>query len=285
MSLQTRLSALITAVGTDIKELKARTPTILRGSGGGFGVFLETEEPTYAVEWRISGSGGALLAKLIALNPGTSVIGNETELWAKVKSRNGVNTRQRLIVDTLGNSDLAPNIVTSLPTTDSAGAALYDGQECYLLADATNGVVWHLKYKTSTTKWHYVGGPPIFQEVATAEGPSVAGGFANLATVGPSITVPAAGDYDLEIGFSGYAAGAGNALRMSYAIGATLASTNDQALFETVSATAYTEQVSRPRRKTLAAGAALVAKYMVTVNTGGPTFQYRWMRLTPVRLG
>src|SRR3954451_5923766 len=46
-------------------------------------------------------------------------------------------------------------IVTSLPATP------VDGQECNYLADATNGVMWHLVYRAADAKWYYTGGPPL----------------------------------------------------------------------------------------------------------------------------
>ncbi len=86
--------------------------------------------------------------------------------------------------------------VTSLPTTN-----LYDGREVYYVADATNGVTWHLKYKSSeaTYKWHYVGGQALYAAVETSQ-TKTANSYGNLATTGPSITLPLAGDYRLEYG-------------------------------------------------------------------------------------
>jgi hypothetical protein len=55
----------------------------------------------------------------------------------------------------------AQTLVTSLPTTGPSGGALVDGQECRYLADATNGVVWNLKYKSSASKWYFIGGSSL----------------------------------------------------------------------------------------------------------------------------
>jgi hypothetical protein len=41
--------------------------------------------------------------------------------------------------------DALPSLVTALPATP------VDGQECHFVADATNGVVWHMKYRAADT--------------------------------------------------------------------------------------------------------------------------------------
>ena len=56
-------------------------------------------------------------------------------------------------------------LVTSLPATPT------DGQEVYYLADAANGVIWHLRYRAAATgafKWEFVGGPPLSHEIDTS---------------------------------------------------------------------------------------------------------------------
>ena len=90
----------------------------------------------------------------------------------------------------------APAFVTSLPSTP------YDGQIIYYQADAANGVIWQLRYNASSSsayKWEFISGASLYNIV----GSNVYGSwesynsltYGNLATVGPSITVPLAGDY------------------------------------------------------------------------------------------
>src|SRR5213080_1814710 len=88
-------------------------------------------------------------------------------------------------------------LVTVLPSTP------VDGQECNYLADATNGVVWHLVYRSATGKWHYTGGPELYGYIFTEES-TTSGAFIDLTTPGPSLTAPLAGTYDLEWNFRGY---------------------------------------------------------------------------------
>ena len=49
-----------------------------------------------------------------------------------------------------------PQRALSLPATP------FDGQECYLVVDATNNVLWHMRYNQGRVKWESVGAPPIF---------------------------------------------------------------------------------------------------------------------------
>jgi hypothetical protein len=93
----------------------------------------------------------------------------------------------------------APARVTTLPTSP------VDGQECYYVADATNGVLWHLRYNAgsaSAYKWEFVGGPRLFVAVpgslpvVTATSPVFPAGGAQL-------TLPLSGDFYLEFSGSG----------------------------------------------------------------------------------
>jgi hypothetical protein len=92
---------------------------------------------------------------------------------------------------------LQPSVVSSLPVL------AVDGQEVFYqnAAMAEAGVVWHLKYRSasaSTHKWEYVGGAAWLNEVAAEQGRASAS-YGDLATVGPSIIVPLAGDYCIDL--------------------------------------------------------------------------------------
>lgn len=175
--------------------------------------------------------------------------------------------------------------VAALPTVGPSGSGpLVDGQEIYFVADSANGVIWHLRYNAasgSAYKWEFIGGAELFAEVTAFE-TTASGAFTDLATVGPSITVPLAGDYSVSIGMdvSGTQGGI-----MSYAIGATAASAADQ--IDVFDGSGVTQQASvyRTRRKTgLAITTALVAKYRSPGGTSGG-MQNRQMVVRPVRVG
>lgn len=171
------------------------------------------------------------------------------------------------------------------PTVTALPANPVNGMVVYYLADSTNGVVWPLKYRSasaSTYKWECVGGPPLYAEVQTAESTSSTS-YTNLATTGPSITVPLEGDYVVSTGCAVANGGAVLGAFMSYAIGASAAADAD-GCFAQVATPGFDTSVSRARLKTgLAASTALVAKYK---NSGAAAIQYtyRWMRVEPRRV-
>jgi len=176
-----------------------------------------------------------------------------------------------------------PPLVTSLP------ASPVDGQEVYFQADATNGIVWRLRYNagsSSAYKWEFVGGSPLFAEVATEE-TTASTTYVALATAGPTLTLPRAGDYDVEIGCRLYSSVNNTGALMGYDIGATGAVDADAVSYYAAAtlgggATA-TGNYARARRKTGLTAVALTAKYRatsaITVAIGS-----RWMRVTPVRV-
>lgn len=88
----------------------------------------------------------------------------------------------------------SPAKVTTLPV------APVDGQEIYFVADATNGVLWHLRYNTgsaSAYKWEVVGGSALY-----ANNESNVALPAGTTADGTAVPTPLAGDYDVEFGFT-----------------------------------------------------------------------------------
>jgi hypothetical protein len=98
--------------------------------------------------------------------------------------------------------ELATDVENKLLTASSTysttpPATPVDGQLWAYPADTTNGVIWLFRYRTAATtyKWEYVGGSPLTSAVSTLETTTTTGSYVNLATVGPSVTVPRAGFY------------------------------------------------------------------------------------------
>ena len=151
-----------------------------------------------------------------------------------------------------------------------------NGDEYVYAADTSNGVFWRFKYYGATTKWVFIGGPPLYSYVATSEGTSSAT-YVALATAGPAVTLPFAGDYDVTIGayFNCYAQYA----YMSYDIGATGA-VDDDAVQIYGDAYGYVT-MSRMQRKTGLGAVALTAKYKS--GGGSMSFLRRFMAVTPVQ--
>lgn len=159
-----------------------------------------------------------------------------------------------------------------------------DGDEIFYLADATNGVTWRFRYRagsSSTYKWEFIGGPPLWELLATSES-TTSTSYANLATTGPDLTVPLAGDYDITIGAT-FSSTVSEIAIMSYAIGGAAAADSDSMRMGTGGG----DQNSNTRtvRETgISASTAITAKYK-SFGGASVTFFDRWMSITPVRIG
>lgn len=170
----------------------------------------------------------------------------------------------------------SPAVVTALPLEPK------NGQVVYFLADATNGIVWTLKYRANSAsayKWEVVGGSSLVAEVATSE-TTASGSYVALTTPGPSLALPLAGDYDVKIG--SIIASTGEFFSaMSYDIGGSAAVDADRV--SGVGGNGNEVGASREQRKAALAAVTLTAKYRVGGGTG--TFLGRQMRAMPVRVG
>jgi hypothetical protein len=174
-----------------------------------------------------------------------------------------------------------------------------DKQEIYFLADATNGVIWHLRYRAfladgvtpnpSPYKWEYVGGGPLTSEIVTSQTRTASTAYTDLATVGPSILLPLAGDYMFEMAAQlitpntaqtvAFAALAINGVVPTAGLNA------DAMAYENPAAAFSYATGSREMKRTITA-AGNIAKLMYA-NEGSVTGSYsnRTLRATPVRVG
>lgn len=150
--------------------------------------------------WEIIASGGSVGAdgavKVFeqAGDPGAQPVGT---LW----------------IDT---DDVAPVWTQGIPLVTSLPGSPVDGQEVYYLVDATNGVIWHLRYRAASVsayKWEMVGGPPL---VAQSVANEVLGAQGNWFAA-PVLTVPRNGDYLLG-GHSEAYANTNNTTQMKWGI-------------------------------------------------------------------
>jgi hypothetical protein len=167
-----------------------------------------------------------------------------------------------------------PPLVTSLPGSP------VDGQECYYLADATNGVVWHLKYRAasaSTHKWEFVGGSPW---VGTVPGTQTTTSTTpvDLATVGPAFTAPIAGDYAVRFGANAYNSSAIASSTMTVSAPSGSHPCWIAGPGASVGASGETSWMW-----TLASGDQLQSKY--NGSSGTSSFVDRFLHVTPVRVG
>lgn len=179
---------------------------------------------------------------------------------------------------------VAGTYVTSLPGSPT------DGQVIHYAADATNGVIWQLRYRSGATgsyKWEFIGGPPLIARVDTSQSKSTTGSYGDLTTVGPTVTTPLAGDYDVDIGvFMASSANVANIANASYTIGATAPADADaiQAAWNASASTQGSTGHRRNRATAIAASTALKLQYKLAA-AGSTSFAGRWIAITPVRVG
>lgn len=290
MSLQSRLSALITAVGADIKELKARTPTIL---SAGQNSLSDTEQPTYAIEWR-DDSDDSLQAKLAAVNPiESSVIVDRTDLRIRVKSRTGGASVDRLILDSNGLTTLTPPFVTALPTEGpGANGALVDGQECIYLPDPSNangngGVAWHLKYRAAETgayKWYCVGGTPFITPYDAADNADLASSSYVALISTPAFTAPRPGVYRVAFGHGSFHTVAGGVIWMGPSANGVAPTDGQDTVVSSYSGTTDQYQIQRETNVTVTTAGHVINLHGKTTTPTG-RIRYPWMAIMPVRVG
>ena len=179
-------------------------------------------------------------------------------------------------------SDARISYQTSLPGSPS------DGDMIAFAADATNGVIWHLRYRSAASgsyKWEFLGGPPLWAEVLTFETATVGGSYSDFATVGPSVTVPLAGDYLLD--YSGCIWPPVSLQTLcSPRIGATAALDADAIAVHAGDATGSSANVATQIRKTaVAASAVIKLQGRTTGAAGAGGVDTRRLSVRPIRVG
>lgn len=226
---------------------------------------------TDTTNWELIASGGSVGAPgavLVYEQPGDPGTGPSGAIW----------------IDT----DEAPAAwVPSIPLVTSLPASPYDGQEVFLLASDTNGVIWHMRYRAgsaSVYKWECIAGPPLSAEVLTQETTNSAS-YVDLATI-LGITAPRAGDYMLAHGHTSInASGSTHAFGIATLKLGALAAGNNESIRSDQNASGGVDAitVSRTLRRTLAANDLVKQQYAAQ---GGTTyaFTYRWITMQPVRL-
>jgi len=178
-------------------------------------------------------------------------------------------------------------LVTALPGSPT------DGQEInYQSAGmATDGIIWRFRYRSASAsayKWEFIGGQAWSAEVATSQ-TRAATAYGDLATVGPTITAPLAGDFMLEFGASVASDTTSNGALVSPSVSGGSASSpvdaDSASINVTVGAGAiYNASLSRKIRKNALTAADITLRYRCsTANTS--TFASRWLAVTPIRVG
>jgi len=138
----------------------------------------------------------------------SGIVSGEVPVWnGSAWVRSSVT---RIGVGSLGSgSPSSSNFLRGDGTWASAGAPTYqttlpgspvDGQQT-IFVDSTSAptYAWYLRYNSTLAKWEYVGGRPKVSIVITDE-TTTSTTYANLATDGPTFTIPLAGDYVFQFG-------------------------------------------------------------------------------------
>lgn len=174
--------------------------------------------------------------------------------------------------------------VTALPTQP------YDGQVVDYLADATNGVVWRLKYRAASAsayKWEAVGAPTPLNTFTDGVGESTSSTSYTTLTSACQITVPLAGDYDFRWSLEMF----NTAIQINAAalqIGAESLGTGyagDRSAARVGSGAANVGWQGVGRRRATVSAASTVCRLVYRVTGGTGTFQFRHLDVTPIRVG
>lgn len=171
-----------------------------------------------------------------------------------------------------------PTYGTTLPS------APLDGQEAVLVDSITNpSYQWRFRYNagsSSVYKWECIGSTPLRATEIIPQETCTSAGWVSLATVGPQVTVPRAGEYDIHFGCGVQASGqqyAGYAPKF----GAAAVNNNDRA--NLYNYTAVDVPVSRRMVRSLVASDVILMQYssFAAVNS---YYQNRWLMVQPVRV-
>ena len=174
-------------------------------------------------------------------------------------------------------------ILGALPSTP------VNGQECYFLADDANGVVWRLRYRSTSAsayKWEFVGGSSLSRERMPADTANfIGGGWGAFNANDPIITVPLAGEYRCEHSATFYPTGAGAG---NYGLGLKVGSASPDAFSELAAAYIAANQtgnIEQKRTVTATLGQAIAQIYGGGGYSASGELRSRTLRVTPVRVG
>ena len=177
-----------------------------------------------------------------------------------------------------------PSTVSVLPTSPIEGQRVYFQNA----AMATEGIIWHLRYRAGAPgsyKWEFVGGAHLAASVATDE--ATATGtvtFIDLATVGPQVTVPLAGDYAYEATLVTYQAG-GTTTTGTAGISVSGAQPVIPHYMQGVSVGGGVAAMAATNRLLNVAALAVIKIQYQRAVANTINYRYRSLRVQPVRVG
>ena len=188
-----------------------------------------------------------------------------------------------------GIQDYLNELAAPVPEVTSLPASPYNRQVVDYVADATNGVVWRLRYRAtsgSAYKWEFIGGTPLhsIQTNATTRATSTYGDVASGAA--PVFTLALAGDYLIEVGSNMAPGSTGNGMFASFSVAGATALDSDAALvyLSTAPVGGQLGVVNLSKKTGLAAGTTIQQKWKMQGSVAG-SVDRRWITIRPVRVG
>jgi hypothetical protein len=182
---------------------------------------------------------------------------------------------------TYPNPLVAPATVTSLPSSP------IDGQQIYYVADATNGVVWHLRYRAasgSTHKWEFVGGGKIVLGPQGSLQLTTASTWTAV-TGGPTLTIPLPGDYRIAFGVNSQNIGTyAAAYNTNAGLGKNGANVGTAGLFVPTAQFSGAEIMKTSRLNDLVAG-DVISTMAFSASAVRTDFTNGWLDIEPIRIG
>lgn len=169
---------------------------------------------------------------------------------------------------------------TSFPGSPTSG-------QLFVLVDSTTNpsFQWTFRYNAASSsafKWEFIGGTAAIVETATSEAlAATTGAYIDAPTVGPSFTLPNAGDYQIEVSAYLLSTSSGATVSVAYAIAATAAIDADAADVISAGTNRGGVGIKTTRKNSLTAGSAVVAKYKQSAGTA--TIAKRVLRIWPIR--
>jgi hypothetical protein len=180
----------------------------------------------------------------------------------------------------------ASTLITSLPSTPT------DGQIINYVADSTNGIVWTFRYRSASSsayKWEFIGGSSLYNQVGTnnyngTKETYTSTSYGDLATVGPSVVVPFAGDYKCDYSVIAEHTGTSSNIRV-WVTGDSSLTWNFQDSQAFNGNQLNSTHGASITRVGVSAGATIKLQYAVSNAGVTSSFWNRRLYVTPVRIG
>ncbi len=160
-----------------------------------------------------------------------------------------------------------------------------DAQTVDALVDLANGVVWSFRFTSAIGvpyQWAYRGGSSLRSYVDANEN-TASTTFADLASIGPKITIPFSGDYDVFFGASPNAGSTSSTTGfMGVSVGGGAPAVPLLRVLMPGSGNINMSLDTQTRLTGVTAGQTITAQYKIA-GGGNMDFTERWMTITPIR--